>query len=301
MKKNLLIKILVLIIAILLWIQQILLRPHDVEFQVPIKLLNIPNNLALQEVELPTLTVLIKAKGYDLLSAKVSQVAFEVDASNYKYGDNQIKLHTRDLSYSKRVQLDVVELVEHDPIFVHLDKLVEKQKPIKVEYATSKDEEFFIENKITNAQQRVGIKGPLSLLHEIKTIKTEPVSQKMVEDSKITATLIIPNANVQLLKDKVILNVTHTKIIIRTISLIPIKFPETANITIIPQKVSIMVTGPEELVEKMDLNSVTANLEIDKVRKGFAGVTFELPSGVKIVEFTPKGIQVIQNEENTSF
>lgn len=296
MKKNLLIKILVLIIAILLWIQQILLRPHEIEFQVPIKLLNIPNDLALQQVELPAITVIIRAKGYDLLSAKISNVAFEINASHYQYGDNQIKLSERDLAYNKRVQLEVIELDLNEAIYVHLDKLVEKQKPIEIEYASSRDEEFFIVNKITNSQQRIGIKGPLSLLDEIKTIKTEPITQKMMVDSKITAALVIPNANVQLLKDKVILDVTHTKIINRTISLIPIKFQETANITIIPQKVSVMVRGPEDLVEKMDLNSIIANLEIDKIRKGFTGVKFELPSGVKIVEFTPKQIQVFENE-----
>jgi len=301
MKKNLLIKILVLIIAILIWLQQVLLRLHEVEFLIPIKLLNIPVSLALQEVELPQIPVLIQAKGFDIISAKISQIAFEIDASNYQYGDNKIKLSERDLVFSKRAQLDVLEIALSNDIYVNLDKLVEKQKPIKVEYVSSKDEEFFIENKIINSQQRVGITGPLSLLNGIKTIKTEPISQKMMIDSKINATLVIPNANVQLLKDKVILEVTHTKIINRTISLIPIKFPETENITIIPQKVSVMLQGPEELVEKIDLNNITATLEIDKVRKGFTGVTFELPAGVKIVEYTPNRIQVIENEENPSF
>ena len=301
MKKNLPIKILVLVIAILFWLQQILLRQQEIEFYVPIKLHNIPQNLAIQQIELPLVPVLIKAKGYDLISAKIAKIAFDIDASNYRYGDNQIKILERDLAYSKRIQLDVVDIVLNEEIFVNLDKLAEKQKPIEVSYASSKDEEFFIENKITNSQQRVGVKGPLSLLNEIRTIKTEPITQKMMIDSKINVQLVIPNANVQLLKDKVILEVTHTKIINRTISLIPIKFPETENITIIPQKVSIMIRGPEEIVEPMNKNSINAVLEIDDVHKGFTGVAFELPFGVKLVEYTPKRIQVIENEENSSF
>jgi hypothetical protein len=299
MKKNLLIKILVLIIAILLWIQQLLLRSHEAEFHVPIKIINIPNDLALQQLELPVIPVLIKAKGYNLIPINVSNIAFEVDASNYKYGQNKISFSEKNLIYPKRIVLDAIDIEYGDDIFVQLDKLVERQKQIEIEFASSKDEEFFIENKISNAQQRVGIKGPLSILNEIRTIKTEPITQKMVEDSKVTVSLIVPNINVQLLKDKVILDVTHTKIINRTISLIPIKFPETENITIIPQKVSVMVRGPEELVEKMDVNSITASLEINKIRKGFTGVEFILPSAVKIVEFTPKRIQVIENEEDT--
>jgi len=179
---------------------------------------------------------------------------------------------------------------------VSMDKLVEKKKPINIQYASAKDEEFFIENKIINTQQRVTIKGPLAIISEIKNIKTQKISKKMVVNNKLNVSLINPHENIQLLKDIVVLEITQTKIVNKTISLIPIKFPESENITIIPQKVSVMVRGPEELVEKLDINTITANLELGKIRKNFTDVSFELPSGIKIVEFTPKKIQVIRNE-----
>ena len=118
----------------------------------------------------------------------------------------------------------------------------------------------------------------------------------MVNDGKLTVLLITPDPKAELLKDRIVFEVTQTKIINRTISLIPIKFPETENISIIPQKVSIMVRGPQEIVEKLDNNSIIANINLAKVRKGFTEVKFEVPAGIRIIEYTPKKIQVIENK-----
>ncbi len=296
MKNNLLIKVLVLLIAVLLWAQQILLRTHTVVLDVPIQLINIPEDLAIEQIELPKIPVKVRGKGLDIISANISKVTIDVDASNFLYGKNRIRFGEKNINYSDRIHLIIVEMQDDSNLQVSMDKLVEKKKPISIQFASAKDEEFFIENKIINTQQRVTLKGPLALVSEIKNIKTQKISKKMVVDNKLNVSLINPHENIQLLKDTIVLEITQTKIVNKTISLIPIKFPDSENITIIPQKVSVMVRGPEELVEKLDINTITANLELGKIRKNFTDVSFELPSGIKIVEFTPKKIQVIRNE-----
>ncbi|RLC48298.1 MAG: hypothetical protein DRI23_10530 [Candidatus Cloacimonadota bacterium] len=296
MKNNLLIKVLVLLIAVLLWAQQILLRTHTVVLDVPIQLINIPEDLAIEQIELPKIPVKVRGKGLDIISANISKVTIDVDASNFLYGKNRIRFDEKNINYSDRIHLFIVEMQDDSNLQVSMDKLVEKKKPISIQFASAKDEEFFIENKIINTQQRVTLKGPLALVSEIKNIKTQKISKKMVVDNKLNVSLINPHENIQLLKDTIVLEITQTKIVNKTISLIPIKFPDSENITIIPQKVSVMVRGPEELVEKLDINTITANLELGKIRKNFTDVSFELPSGIKIVEFTPKKIQVIRNE-----
>ena len=296
MKNNLLIKVLVLLIAVLLWAQQILLRTHTVVLDVPIQLINIPEDLAIEQIELPKIPVKVRGKGLDIISANISKVTIDVDASNFLYGKNRIRFDEKNINYSDRIHLFIVEMQDDSNLQVSMDKLVEKKKPISIQFASAKDEEFFIENKIINTQQRVTLKGPLALVSEIKNIKTQKISKKMVVDNKLNVSLINPHENIQLLKDTIVLEITQTKIANKTISLIPIKFPDSENITIIPQKVSVMVRGPEELVEKLDINTITANLELGKIRKNFTDVSFELPSGIKIVEFTPKKIQVIRNE-----
>ncbi len=296
MRRNLVLKILVLFIAILLWMQQVLQKSHEIDLQVPVRLFNLPADLVLEQTELPQFTVKIKARGYDIISTKFSTIVFQIDASEYLYGNNLVEVSEKNLSYPKRLDLQILEIEYEDNVYLKADKITEKMKPLQIEYQSSKDEEFFLENKIVDYQQKVLVKGPQSIINQIDAIKTEPVNEKMVTDGKVIVKLLVPDPRLELESDRVSLTVTQTRIINKTISLIPIKFPESENITIIPQKVSAMVSGPEDIVEPLQSHSVDAYLELDKMRRGFTGIRFELPSGVKLVEYTPQRIQVIRNE-----
>ena len=89
----------------------------------------------------------------------------------------------------------------------------------------------------------------------------------------------------------------NIRIITRTISLIPIKYPENLNISIIPQNVSAMISGPEDIVSKLDNKIIIAYLNESKIKKNnFVQVDFDFPAGVKLIEYTPHKIQIIHNE-----
>jgi len=177
-----------------------------------------------------------------------------------------------------------------------MDKLVERSKPLKIQYASAKDEEFFINNKVKKANKKIVIRGPLALINDIEYIHTKKISSKIIKDGKLTIGLISPNPKIELLQEEMEFEITNTKIIRKTISLIPIKYSETENITIIPQKVSVMVSGPKEIVEQLTKSKIIAKLNTSILQRDFASVSFEVPSGVKIIEYTPQRIQVIQND-----
>ena len=296
MKNNISIKLLVLFIAIVLWLHQILIKTHSMEINVPIKLIETPQNLIPDSSRLPEVTVEINATGKDILMFQLSKKFFHIDTSHFRYGKNQIDLKADQLIYSDKIELNINSIDKTEDFFINMDKLVERAKPLKIQYASVNDEEFFIKNKIKNANRKINIKGPLALLNEVEYINTKEISSKMIIDGELTANLICPDPKIVLLQERVEFEIANTKIIQRTISLIPIKYSETENITIIPQKVSVMVSGPKEIIEQLDINSIIANLNTSILKKDFATVSFEVPFGVKIIEYTPQRIQVIQND-----
>ena len=296
MKKNIFIKLLVLFIAIVLWLHQILIKDHSFEVNIPIKLIKTPENLIPDSSRLPQVNVNINATGKDILLFQFSKKFFNVDASHFRYGKNQIDPKTDQLVYSDKIELKLNYIDKTEDFFINMDKLVERTKSLKIQYASANDEEFFIKNKIKDANRKIAIKGPLALLNDVEYIFTNRISSKMIVDGKLTVTLISPDPKIELLQERIEFEITNTKIIQRTISLIPIKYSENENITIIPQKVSVMISGPKEIVEELNLNSITANLNISILKKDFASISFEVPAGVKIIEYTPQRIQVIQND-----
>lgn len=297
MKNNISIKLLVLFIAIVLWIHQIMIKTHTLEINIPIKLIETPQNLIPDSSKLPEVTVNISATGKDILLFQLSKKFFQIDTSHFRYGKNQIDPKSDQLVYSDKIELKVNLIDKANDFFINMDKLVERTKPLKIQYASTNEEEFFLNNKVKDANRKITLKGPLALINEVEVIFTKKISSKMIIDGKLTVDIISPDPKIKLIQEKIEFEITNTKIIKRTITLIPIKYSETENISIIPQKVTVMVSGPKEIVEKLKVSSITANLNTSILKKDFANVSFEVPSGVKIIEYTPQRIQVIQNDQ----
>ena len=296
MNNNLTIKFLVLFIAIVLWFHQILIKTHSLEINIPIKLIKTPPSLIPDSSKLPEVAVKISATGKDILLFQLSKKSFQIDTSHFRYGKNQIVPKAEQLVYSNKIIIKINSIHKTEDFFINMDKLVERSKPLKIQYASAKDEEFFINNKVKDSSKKVVVKGPLALINEVEYILTKKISNKIIKDGKITIGLISPDPKIELLQNEMEFDVENTKIIRRTISLIPIKYSETENITIIPQKVSVMVSGPKEIVEQLDNNTIVANLNTSILNRDFASVSFKVPTGVKIIEYTPQRIQVIQND-----
>ena len=297
MRRNISIKILVVLIAVVLWFQQVLLKTHTEEILIPIRLSNIPENLVVIEETIREIPVIIKTRGMDFLIMKMSQVYFNVDGSKFKFGNNFIQVTDQNLHYSDRITLEVKKINSSKNTIIEMDKLIIKKFPIQIQYDTPKDEEFFLQNKIINNFQNIDVKGPQTILSKYKMIQTKKISRKMVKDNKLSVALIVPDPKMNLEKDQISLEITQSKITTKTISLIPVKYPLNKNISIIPQKVSAMVRGPEDILEKLTNKNVTASIDENKInRNDFVRVKFSLPTGVKLVEYTPQKIQIIRDK-----
>ena len=296
MGKNLSIKILAILFATLLWIQQMFLKTHSETIDIPIHLNQIPKNLIFIDETSSQLPVIIESRGLDLLVLKMSNIFFETDARNFRYGKNALNLSKQNLVYPRHINIDIKKIGNNKENWIVLDRLVKKKKPIEIEYASAKDEEFFLSNKINNQEQRIELKGPMSIINKIKNVQTQKISKRMIKNGQITVFLIPPDKNVQLLKNQVVLQVTPSRMITKTISLIPVKFPINQKITIIPQKVTVIVRGPIDIVDKLNNRSITASIDVQKIKKNdFVDINFELPPGIKLLDHTPQKIQVIKN------
>jgi hypothetical protein len=296
MKKNFGIKILVIIIALLLWFQQQLLKNQTVEIPVQIDYKNVPEDLIIMPESAQTVLINLTGRGLDILFYKLSKPRVSIDASQFRYGKNAIELHKQELFMGEN-GLELNQLGLNETNWATTDRLVEKEKPVKVVYASTKEEEFFLENKILDENLKAKIIGPLSLVNEIPFVETEKISKKMVRDGFLKVELVKPDELIDLKDKEITLQILQSRIINKTISLIPVQFPLEQNVTIIPQKVTVMVRGPEDVVDKLNQQSIKASITLDSSKRNdFVDIQFDLPSGVKLIDHTPQKIQVIRND-----
>ncbi len=297
MKNKVSVYILVIAIAFVLWIQQMLLKTHIQELLVSVIVENIPAKLVLLEEKKIEIPVTIEARGMDLMFLRFSKIVFLLDGKDYFYGKNDVNVSSSDLTYPDRIKLIIKNILYKNNLSIYLDKLTKEKKSIELKYASTKDEEFFLKNKISNLHKKVEVEGPKSLINKFRKIPTESISKKMLKDDKLTVKLISPDERLKLTVEEITFEIEKIRQITRTISLIPISYPLNMNIAIIPQKVSAMIRGPEDIVNKLNNKKITARIDPNKIKKNnFTEVNFELPAGVKLIEYTPRQIQIIRND-----
>ncbi|MCD4820460.1 MAG: hypothetical protein K8S23_17410 [Candidatus Cloacimonetes bacterium] len=273
------------------------LKNHTQKIFVPILFENIPEDLIVMNDDNLNISLSLEGRGMDILFFKIAQPFYKLNAKDFRYGKNIIELQEENLEYPQRIKIDLKAMNYTGFDWIMLDRLVTKTKPIQLKYASTKDEDFFYKNKILTNEVKVKLKGPLSLLNEIKKIETQKISKKMLRDGKVKVSLIKPVGKVEFENNDIVFDVLQKKIITKTISLIPVKFPINENISIIPQKVSIMVRGPEDIVNKLDKRKISAHIEINKAKSNdFVDIKFDIPTGVKLIDHTPQKIQIIRND-----
>lgn len=301
MKKNVTARLLALLIALFFWVQQGLLREQQEIVKLPVQFKNIPTELLVIEPVNPYLPIFFKGRGLNFLLLKMKNAHIEIDTENYGFGRTEYDITNNDL-----VNLDRLEMIPEKSEFkglnyVLLDRTIEKNKKIELIYQHSKDKDYFYKYKDLEMDLFVLLKGPQSIINDIKTIKTEPISQKMFDNGKLSLRLINPDKRLLFDTNIITLNLTQERLVSKTISLISITYPVDQQITIIPQKVSIMIKGPQNIVEKLEKKDIEAYLDskdLRKIKPGKEvqlGVKFILPKGVKMLEYTPAKIQVIKN------
>lgn len=297
MKSDTIAKIIVLLITIVLWLHVNLTKEQTTEMAVPLLLHDLPSDLVYDSAQPLTMPVLLTGSGFDLVITRLNDHYFKVPASGMQYGDNAIVLSAEALVVPEIVSLQVDFSPDGNERKLFLDRIVTETRGVELEYASTKEEEYFIRNRIGNSNQNITITGPERVVSQIKRIKTVPISRKMMSDGSIAVTLMRPDPRVTMDKTALNLTIITSKQVNRTFSLIPVEYPHDLNISIIPQKVSAMVRGPEEVVDKMTVNSLKARLNISQMWISNSGtVDFDLPAGVKLIEYTPKKIQIQTND-----
>ena len=142
MENNLLLKFVVLIFSILLWYQLVLVQEHVTEIDLPVKLENLPDKLIFYNEGNKTIPIKVKASGMDIIFLKLSDSHFLINAENFKYGKNIISLKEDFIKAPKRSSYKIISLGNSKRQILDIDKLETSYKPIKLSYASTKDEKF---------------------------------------------------------------------------------------------------------------------------------------------------------------
>jgi len=296
MKSSDWLKIISIVIAVIFWVHLKLMEIQTITLSLPVEFINLPQNLVILE-DTEDIPVTLEGKGKDLVWLKIFKPSIEVDAANYKYWNNLLKLQFSNIKLPENSQIKPVSINVSKNIVIKTDHIVTVEKPISLSYASDNDKTFFSQRKAKLSNSYVRVNGPESLIEDVKFIGTIPLTKELVGNKDtFTTTLVSPDASITLLSKEIKIQFIKKELFKKTISLIPIECPENTDFAISPDKITIIIEARDEILDSITSKDIIVKLENND--EDFAGLKISVPAGVKIIEYTPEKVQIIRDTKH---
>jgi len=298
MGHNIGLKLLAFLLAVVIWMQFMLLKNQVELIEIPVRMYNMPGNLAITNMPQKTVTFETKGRGLDILLLKLVKVTLDIDGSNLKHRSNFISLTNYRLTLPKYIRLSSIKPVKQDEILIETDVMYRKVLPVSIQFEDQEARDFYKSSSIAIDPDFVEVSGPRSLVVSMKSIQTKAVSLKELKHHTSVVDLITPYGSIVLTRPAVNLQHLSEQMITRTIPLIPIQQEGDGHLTFLPQRVSVKVDGVHDVISKLKSEDflVTVSLS-EKDADGYVPVVIKAPARVKILEFTPAKVQIVNNEQ----
>ncbi len=296
MKNNLTLKILAVILTIFIWIQAMLLKHQSTDINLPVKLTNVPEQIAFKHPIIQSVRFHVAGRGIDILLLKLSHTYLEIDAQDLKSKNNIIPLNKYKINLPRYISLTEIRPVSNDLIQFETDILAKKTVPIVLQFSSLEVENKFRQISLEQNTSFAEISGPQSSIDKIREIQTKPILMDMLTGSAFKIDLISPSKSVVLTQRSLQLLPGKMEYTTRTISMIPIQ-SSNSQVTMIPAWVSVKLQGAKSDIDQVMVSDIHASIKTDGVKNNQrVPVEVTLTKPVHLVEFTPQEVRIQKND-----
>jgi len=292
LKRNRLLKLLSLLLAIALWFAVSGEERTETSLNMGLELVNLDHNLMVTSEVPPAIQVRVVGSRSMVNNLSQSRLTQTLDLGGYKSGRHIFSLGPNSLSLPRGVQ---VIRIQPNPITLTLAATITRTLPIKPVLENIPAEGYELLGALTRPAQ-VTVKGPSPELAELQFIPTLPIDLSFLKEPTVIATdLDFKNLHLAL-KDPVPILADiqiGPKAMTRTFSEIPVLTdPQAARVS--PAQVTLTLKGPWPQVQGLTAANLKAWVDTRNLAPGRHRLTVsvELPDGVSLVRSRPPTVTV---------
>jgi YbbR domain-containing protein len=292
LKRNRLLKILSLLLAIALWFAVSGEERIETTLNMSLELINLQQNLMVTSEVPPAIQVRVVGPRSIINNLSQTRLTEAMDLAHYKSGRHTFYLGPNSFAFPRGVQ---VIRIQPNPINLTLAATITQTLPIKPMIENNPPEGY----KIVSVQTRpakVTVKGPVPELSNLHSIPTLPIDLSNLKESTIIATdLDFKNLHLSLKEPVPILADIQIapKTLTRTLSGVPVLTePQPAKVS--PSRVSLTIKGPWPQVKDLKAKNLKARVDTSNLAPGRhrLDLAVELPGGVSLVRSRPTRVTV---------
>ena len=187
--KDVLSFLLFLVLASAFWFANALDKERETEISIPIRLVGLPQNIAVTNIPTSCITVQVKDQGLHLFSyynGNITPLTLDLSRTFYEKGEIVI---TPDQIRGKlsRFLLPSTEILEIKPdsLLIQYEKLSMKTLPVEFISKIELAHQYVLSDKIHLSPASITVFGPKRILDKLRTIKTEFVELRNLSDSTV--------------------------------------------------------------------------------------------------------------------
>lgn len=284
------------VLAIMLWLMVVSQTSAELQLEVMIDYVNVPAELALAEGTQDVVKVRVKGSNQAVSALNAATIPhLQIDISGKRLGASSEQLTTG--QFDAVFQRGITVQGDPPPLNIVLEPRREAQVPVKV-LPLGLPAEGYVVGELRSIPATVRIAGPESLIRSLQNVPTEGISVEGVSENLTRTVAVRPDNRRLLLLDtaSVVVTVQITpEMINKTLTDVPVTLrnaPAT-GVRVNPDRVTIEVRGPRDIVDGMGPTSVTCY--IDATRPDFLispELKVDCPERVSTVSIDPLTVRV---------
>lgn len=299
--KNLKIKIIVLVLAILVWFYVITEKNYQYIVEVPIRPINLRSEKVILNNYPRAAKVKLWGRGKNLLSLMLErdiEVLVNLYNVNTRFHD---QIRKQNVNIPRHSLVEVVGIVAPDSIEIILGKLVRKSVPIRSVINIKPHQGYTQVGKTRLIPDSVWIKGTEKNLGEISYVSTAPYNTQNRKNKLSDVVLLIPpeKKDVTIEKESVQFVTDIQKLMEKRITGVPVQVrnvPGNLNVLVIPSHLGITLEGGVGLLANITEKDIVAYIDYRR-KQGPNEIGhpayIETPPGIRTRDVTPQKFKLI--------
>lgn len=205
---NLSLKLASLVIAVTLWFFVILSGRSEVNLDIPVSFINLPEKLEIMDSP-GTVNIVVEGQERLLKNLRKDEIRAVIDMAEAKTGKSFLTIKKDNIELPKAF---TITDINPETISLKIEDQMNKSVNVKPKIVGLPKKGFAI-LEVKVAPETITVEGPKSLIRKIKTVKTEPIDISGI-NSNLTyrASLNLSNANIRKNTDKVDVNISVKEI-----------------------------------------------------------------------------------------
>jgi hypothetical protein len=297
---NIVIKLAAILLAVLLWFNVVSQKQYEYNISLPLKVFELPEDLAAITTWPESLMVKVYAEGNILLRNDWKEEGLRLRGGRLKRGYNNFIFNLETVALVRSEGINLLEIVNSPEARVQLDRIDSAYIPITSHLAVVPDEDYMIINgSLSIEPSRVMITGPASVLREIDSVFTEAkIIDNVDEPVSYKARLeVSSDAQITFGQDSAIVSIIIDRKISRRFDSVQVGFDKAiSGKTIIfdPSKISVVVNGPESYFDSLAISSLIAQVDLPtNAVEGYVIPRIAVPLNFSIEKIIPDSIRVV--------